>query len=522
MDTMKSDGRERFIKSVRLAVIVLMIGGCAILPWSTNQNVESEEEQLAVGHGDIPTSDNLCKLFASQSRSAEDLLKFKVNRHTPARHLIEEDINDGVFVGIALSGGGSRAANFSAAVLLELQDLGLFPAHVTTLSSVSGGSLTSAYYKLFSGRPIYWNEKIIRKRFITDLEWPWIRRMIAPHHFIRTLFTDYSRSDVMAGVLDDYLFSTSQDSMLFASLKRFDQLVSEGPKLYINASVRGAGCKIFPFLDETFHAMGSRLDTYPLAYSVMASGAFPGAFNDITIRDYYFENQKNKASYLHLYDGGPTDNLGITTLLKEAENLKELNPNAIKACFLFVIDAHIHGEPTDSLRLSERTTRKVINFVIDRNALDAGDVLLARARWATLREVFSNNNSWESPISTAKIGGDPKRPQTQLECTIWHIHFNRLNNPSMTGQNIHRLRKDGEEQGKRAVHNYEKLADLLNRVETRYALTVSTGDESAHEIQDALFRAAKILVWQDKSSLSEACSWFKKQQIDLKGCVVSP
>ena len=62
--------------------------------------------------------------------------------------LTDGDLTNGVFVGIALSGGGMRAANFSAAVLLELEQLGLL-RHASALSSVSGGSLTAAYYGLF-------------------------------------------------------------------------------------------------------------------------------------------------------------------------------------------------------------------------------------------------------------------------------------------------------------------------------------------------------------------------------------
>src|SRR5882672_8848104 len=51
----------------------------------------------------------------------------------------------GVFVGIAMSGGGSRAANFSSAVLLQLDELGILPK-AAAISSVSGSSLTNAYY----------------------------------------------------------------------------------------------------------------------------------------------------------------------------------------------------------------------------------------------------------------------------------------------------------------------------------------------------------------------------------------
>src|SRR3712207_8789842 len=46
---------------------------------------------------------------------------------------------DGIFFGVALSGGGSRSANFAAACMFELEQLGLL-GRVDYLSSVSGGS----------------------------------------------------------------------------------------------------------------------------------------------------------------------------------------------------------------------------------------------------------------------------------------------------------------------------------------------------------------------------------------------
>src|SRR3954470_12003246 len=53
--------------------------------------------------------------------------------------------NDGYFVGLAISGGGSRSANFAAAAMFQLQRLGVLQ-RVDYISSVSGGSLTAAYY----------------------------------------------------------------------------------------------------------------------------------------------------------------------------------------------------------------------------------------------------------------------------------------------------------------------------------------------------------------------------------------
>ena len=57
-----------------------------------------------------------------------------------------------VLVGVAVSGGGSRAAMFAAAGLEALGKLRVGPEHrslleqVSYISSVSGGSLASAYY----------------------------------------------------------------------------------------------------------------------------------------------------------------------------------------------------------------------------------------------------------------------------------------------------------------------------------------------------------------------------------------
>src|SRR5919106_281021 len=84
-----------------------------------------------------------------------------------------KDLKEGVFLGIAMSGGGSRAANFAAASLLELEDLGIL-RNATAISSVSGSSLTAAYYGLFSTDDKLWNRKEIRERLIGNFELEWV------------------------------------------------------------------------------------------------------------------------------------------------------------------------------------------------------------------------------------------------------------------------------------------------------------------------------------------------------------
>src|SRR5579872_3452729 len=53
--------------------------------------------------------------------------------------------NNGYFVGLAISGGGSRSSNFAAACMFQLQRIGLLQ-DVQCISSVSGGSVVATYY----------------------------------------------------------------------------------------------------------------------------------------------------------------------------------------------------------------------------------------------------------------------------------------------------------------------------------------------------------------------------------------
>src|ERR687895_29635 len=223
--------KENVLLLFYLAILVTL-PGCSILPIGTNANV-----------GPVITR-------PMPTRATEVISPL--------------DLKDGVFLGIAMSGGGSRAANFSAAALLELERLGILDKS-TVISSVSGSSITAAYYGLYGTDKARWNEEQARRQLGRDFESQWITRWFYPHNIFRYWLSDFDRSDIMKAVFDSLLFEG----------KLFRDMPNVLPKILINATSL-TDQEVFRFTDEIFTGIGSRLDSYPVSHAVMASGAFPG------------------------------------------------------------------------------------------------------------------------------------------------------------------------------------------------------------------------------------------------------
>ena len=262
------------------------------------------------GFGGFPVYTNANQsLLGTDGKRAGDIKR--IPRASMAIDL--DELPNRAFVGITISGGGSRAANFGAAVLQELQSLGVLD-HAAMISSVSGGSIPAAYYGLHGPQTEKeWDrlKNALRENFLKK----WFLRFFYPHNFIRYWITDFDRSDIMAGVFDDFLFDK----------KQYQHLQTTGPNIIINATDLGG--ERFVFSHEAFNSLGSRIDVYPLSYAVMASGAFPLVFQSVTLgryrKDPYYPGsslQRKAEFYRHLFDGGPTDNLGVESLLGALDN----------------------------------------------------------------------------------------------------------------------------------------------------------------------------------------------------------
>lgn len=222
--------------------------------------------------------------------------------------------DDGWFVGLAISGGGSRSANFSAGVMFELQRLGLLDK-VDAISSVSGGSLTAAYYCLAGDNE--WTVGNIQRRMthpFADDMWSVISK---PWNLIALATTDWDRSDLLADAFNRNVFTRDGRVLTFGDLR------ADRPRLLVNATDLQSGQR-FVFVNEAFDTINSDLSKYPIGYAVAASSSVPLVLHQVTLRDFSTVFKQ----YRHFVDGGINDNLGVLSLL---ETYKTNNDAAIAA-----------------------------------------------------------------------------------------------------------------------------------------------------------------------------------------------
>jgi len=246
--------------------------------------------------------------------------------------------SDEITIGLAFSGGGTRASALSYGILEALRDDNIHINgkerrvldEVDVISSVSGGSFTAAYYGLFGDRIF----EDFEEKFLTanvqghlkgELFKPWVWMTIGS--------PNYGRSELAADYYDEILF----ENKTYADIQ-----ASGGPLIQINASEFTLGMQ-FSFTQNQFDILCSDLSAFPVSRAVAASSAVPGLFSDVTINNYagscnykmpvwgetalndpdttsrryylarkykqYFDSEK--LPYIHLFDGGLTDNLGI-------------------------------------------------------------------------------------------------------------------------------------------------------------------------------------------------------------------
>jgi len=322
---------------------------------------------------------------------------------------------------ISFSGGGTRAAALSYGVLEELRDATFtfdgvekrLLDEVDSISSVSGGSFTAAYYALYGDRIFEDYEEVFLRR---NVQKTLIGSLFNPFNWVRMMFTKLNRTELAIDYYDRTIFHHST----FADIEARD-----GPVIAINATDLGIGQR-FTFTQFSFNMLCSDLSDFSVARAVAASSAVPIAFNPITLKNHggcHYEDpewvkyardnsltnerlrahvdgfdsyrDKERRPYIHLADGGITDNLGVRSLYDRVEvsggalrAFKDNNERIPEYIIVIVVNAQTRAEdPMDSSDKSPSNATvlgAVSRTQIGRYNLESM-VLLEEslARWAT-------------------------------------------------------------------------------------------------------------------------------------------
>jgi predicted acylesterase/phospholipase RssA len=243
----------------------------------------------------------------------------------------------GTLVIVTASGGGTRAATLATAVFRALDKIELAPGksvadEIDILSSVSGGSVASAYFALRGTKGLDdFEARFLRQDGMKVIAWNGLN----PVGLAKLSTPAYERIDLLINYLDDTLFR----GLTFADLKA----ASRRPYLILNAADMVEGVP-FPFTQYQLDTICSDLSKIKLSTAVAASAAFPGALSPVTLRNYspcgatprpgwidealkadWQVNPERMAygrtadayaagrkEYIPLLDGGIADNLGIS------------------------------------------------------------------------------------------------------------------------------------------------------------------------------------------------------------------
>ncbi|MEO6435432.1 MAG: patatin-like phospholipase family protein [Tepidisphaeraceae bacterium] len=367
--------------------------------------------------------------------------------------------DDGFFVGIAISGGGSRSANFSAACMFQLHRLGILQ-RADYLSAVSGGTLSAAYYCISDDQQ--WNPGNVQRKlahsFASDLIW----NTVLPWNFAALMLSDWDRSDLLGDSFQKTLFSRNGKGLTFGDLR------ADRPRLLLNATDLQTG-KSFVFCNETFDQINSDLSAYPLGQACAASSAVPVLLHQVTLRDY---NTAFK-QYRHLIDGGVVDNLGVRTLVETySAHLRGGNESAYpRGAVFIVIDARTQYDARISGR-GDTTLLESFYF----GAGITSTVLINRASSATLAEMI---------LDSAPDGVDAKTLRKEREDLI-EGGYVRLEN--IHGRPVYVLHL--------ALSRVNELADLPFKTFSETVNSISTYFNIKPTEAHHLYQAAELLVKQ--------------------------
>jgi NTE family protein len=257
--------------------------------------------------------------------------------------------DDGYRVARLLKQGGTRYNDPRSMVLLAFEITANGSTHslldeVDLIAGVSGGSFTALSYALYGERLF---TEFVPRFLKRNVQGELLARTLSPGSWRRLASAGYGRSELAADYYDEILFNGAT----FDDLLRIDT-----PVAVVTGTDLSTGAR-FEFTQDHFDLLCSDMGKVRLARAAATSSAVPVVLSPVTYRNYggrcgashpawvndvtrtdnpnrpagrallryrdivSFEDSANRP-YLHVVDGGVSDNLGLRGMLEAFEELE--------------------------------------------------------------------------------------------------------------------------------------------------------------------------------------------------------
>jgi NTE family protein len=388
--------------------------------------------------------------------------------------------DDSLFVVLAFSGGGTRAAALSYGVLEELKQWktpdgsSRLIDHVGLVTSISGGTTTALYWASHGTDGLGG----LASEYLSNDGWDLQNDLgVPPESAIQRLNSPYfGPSDYAAELWAEHLFHHPQATSLARWAQRSPakpitfgdlQKSTARPFFLVNATDVATGLQ-FSFIQEQFDALCANLSEVSISRAMAASGAFPVILSPITFENHrspiaaevercpwtyhapawatrlandgtssmeslwarnLLQPDKNgKLSYMHLVDGGVADNVGLRPILLALDQpdvpwsfIPQLESKRIKRLAIIVVNAATQDENAVYARENApgliQSVLLVSGTPLDRMTAETRNQL--RNRVAELRRVYPGVMSLE--VSAENDVSEAERAFFNKMPTTYHL-----------------------------------------------------------------------------------------------------
>ena len=349
---------------------------------------------------------------------------------------------------LSFSGGGTRAAAFSYGVLEELHRTEIIVNgqrrrlidEVDVITGVSGGSFTALSYALY-GDSLF---SEYEERFLyRDVQGALTSRFLNPFNWWKFIGGSAGRSELAAEYYDEILF----EGATFADL-----LDKPGPVAIATSTDLSTGSRL-AFFQNDFDLLCSDLNKVRLSRAAATSSAVPVALSPVTFNNYGgncsyqypawvrdvanpeqrvrpagrayqrykemqdFQNSQDRP-YIHLVDGGVSDNIGVRGVLEALEELAasasfvgEIGFGAYRRVVLIVVNSH--SSPSTDWDLKETPPGFVSQL------LQSTGVPIDRYSFETIETMKDLAEIWkwrrDLRVAQARLAG---MPEAQAEASV--------------------------------------------------------------------------------------------------------